>query len=220
METSPKIWYNKPVKKRGENKQVRMTEKEKMLCHKLYDANDEELRKDRTRCKSLCQKYNNLPVDDFDARKTLVKEIMGKTGESMLVEPDFWCDYGWNIEVGENFYANHGLVILDAGKVMFGDNVFIAPSCGFHTSGHPIDFERRNLGLEYAQPITVGNNVWIGAGVQVMPGVTIGSNVVIGSGSIVTKNIPDNTVAVGNPCRVLRKITEADKMKAWDLQSR
>lgn len=195
---------NRPLDTRRSKK---MTEKEKMLRQELYDANyDESLIADRTRCKVLCQKYNNLPIDDFEARDKLIKEILGKTGKSLLIEPDFWCDYGWNIEVGENFYANHGLVILDGGGVTFGDNVFIAPSCGFHTAGHPIDYERRNKGLEYAYPIKVGDNVWIGAGVQVMPGVTIGSDVVIGGGSVVTKDIPDHSVAVGNPCRVIRKI--------------
>ena len=104
-----------------------MTEKEKMLRGEMYDANyDETLIADRTRCKVLCQKYNNLPIDDFEARDKLIKDILGKTGKSLLIEPDFWCDYGWNIEVGENFYANHGLVILDGGGVTFGDNVFIA----------------------------------------------------------------------------------------------
>lgn len=194
-----------------------MTEKEKMQQHLMYDANyDKELLEDRIDCKMKCQQYNNLPISDLESRKKLLKEILGKSGENITIEPDFWCDYGWNIEVGENFYANHGLIILDAGKVTFGDNVFIAPSCGFHTSGHPIDYERRNRGLEYAYPIRVGDNVWIGAGVQVMPGVTIGNNVVIGGGSVVVKDIPDNSVAVGYPCKVIRQITDEDKLKNWD----
>lgn len=194
-----------------------MTEKEKMLNQKMYDANyDKELKKERTRCKILCQKYNNIPIDDYAKRDKIIKKILGKTGESVSIGPGFWCDYGWNIEVGENFYANFGLIILDAGGVSFGNNVFIGPSCGFHTSGHPLDFNRRNQGLEYAYPIRVGNNVWIGAGVQVMPGVTIGNNVVIGGGSVVVKDIPDGSLAVGNPCRIIRKITEEDGLKSWD----
>ncbi len=194
-----------------------MTEKEKMERQMLYDANyDKELEAARIKCKILCQEYNNLPIQDLDSRRKLIKKIFGKTGENIHVEPEVWCDYGWRIEVGENFYANHGLIILDAGRVTFGENVFIAPSCGFHTSGHPIDFERRNQGLEYAYPIVVGNNVWFGAGVQVMPGVTIGDNVVIGGGSVVVKDIPSNSVAVGNPCRVIREITDDDKLKCWD----
>ena len=114
------------------------------------------------------------------------------------------CDYGYNIEIGENFYANHNLIILDGNKVEFGDNVFIAPNCSFYTAGHPLNAERRNKGLEYAKPIKVGNNVWIGGNVVVLPGVTIGDNVVIGAGSIVNKDIPSNTVAVGNPCKVIK----------------
>lgn len=196
-----------------------MTEKEKMLENLMYDANyDTELEQERIRCKKLCQQYNNLPIEDLDARHSFIKKILGKTGENVHIEPDFWCDYGYLIEVGENFYANHGLVVLDGGRVTFGDNVFIAPSCGFHTAGHPIDFERRNKGLEYAYPIKVGSNVWFGAGVQVMPGVTIGDNVVIGGGSVVVKDIPSNSVAVGNPCRVVRAITDEDKKRNWDMK--
>lgn len=194
-----------------------MTEKDKMERQMLYDANyDKDLELERLECKSLCQEYNNLPIKDVERRRKLIKKIFWKTGESIHIEPNFWCDYGYRIEVGENFYANHGLVILDAGRVIMGDNIFIGPNCGFHTSGHPIDFERRNKGLEYAYPIIVGNNVWFGAGVQVMPGVTIGDNVVIGSGSIVVKDIPSNSVAVGNPCKVIREITDEDKNKCWD----
>ena len=194
-----------------------MTEKEKMQSQKLYDANyDPELGRERIECKVLCQEYNHLPIKETEKRSRLIKKILGKTGENIHIEPDFWCDYGYCISAGENFYANHGLVMLDAGGVSFGDNVFVAPNCGFHTSGHPIDFERRNQGLEYAYPIKVGDNVWFGAGVQVMPGVTIGSNVVIGAGSVVVKDIPSDSVAVGNPCKVIRPITEEDKKKCWD----
>ena len=194
-----------------------MTEREKMENQMLHDANyDKELENLRLECKALCQEYNSLPIKNLDERKNFIKKILGKTKKSVHIEPNFWCDYGSRIEVGENFYANHGLVILDAGKVSFGDNVFVGPNCGFHTSGHPIDFERRNKGLEYAYPIKVGNNVWFGAGVQVMPGVTIGDNVVIGGGSVVVKDIPSNCVAVGNPCRVIRHITEEDKTTNWN----
>ena len=193
-----------------------MSEKEKMINQKLYVPNEKELEEERIKCKSLCQKYNNLPIENIDERHEFIKTILGHTGEKVLIEPDFWCDYGYRISVGENFYANHSLVILDAGGVTFGDNVFIGPSCGFHTSGHPIDYERRNKGLEYAYPITVGDNVWFGAGVQVMPGVNIGSNVVIGGGSVVTKDIPSNSVAVGCPCKVVRQISDEDKNIDYD----
>lgn len=185
-----------------------MTEKEKMLAGELYDANDSQLVEERLRCKELCQRYNNLPVRSGDEREAALRELIGSLGEGAVIEQPFWCDYGYLIEAGENFYANHGLVVLDAGRVKFGDNVFIGPQCGFHTSGHPIDYRVRNTGLEYAHSITVGNNVWIGAGVHVMPGVTIGDNVVIGGGSVVVKDIPSNSVAVGNPCKVIRQIEE------------
>ena len=123
----------------------------------------------------------------------------------MQIESNFFCDYGYNISVGENFYSNHNLVILDAAKVEFGDNVFIGPNCGFYTAGHPIDIDVRNKGIEYAKPIKVGSNVWFGGNVCVMPGVKIGDNVTIGAGSVVTKNIPSNTIAYGNPCRIKKE---------------
>lgn len=194
-----------------------MTEKEKMLRQMLYDANyDEDLKKERMIAKDLCHEYNLLRPSDRRGQQELMGKLLGKTkGDFHIVAP-FWCDYGYNIEIGENFFTNHNTVILDGARVVFGDNVFVAPNCGFYTAGHPIDAGRRNKGLEYAYPITVGNDVWIGAGVQVLPGVTIGSDVVIGSGSIVTRDIPDHSVAVGNPCRPIRKITEADRKTCWD----
>lgn len=184
-----------------------MNEKEKMLAGELYDANyNEELIKERYIAKDKCYNYNNLKPSDFDKRQKAIRDILGKTGETFIIEQPFMCDYGYNIEIGENFYANHNLIILDGNKVKFGDNVFIAPNCGFYTAGHPLDAKRRNEGLEYAKPIEVGNNVWIGGNVVVLPGVKIGDNVVIGAGSIVTKDIPSNVVAVGNPCKVIKEI--------------
>ncbi len=194
-----------------------MTEKEKMLKKLLYDANyDIELINERITAKDLCHQYNLLYPSYEQNRQKILKQLLGKTEGSFYIIAPFWCDYGYNIEIGENFFANHNTIILDAAKVKFGNNVFVAPNCGFYTAGHPIDYERRNKGLEYAYPITIGDNVWIGAGVHVMPGVTIGNNVVIGGGSIVVKDIPNDSVAVGNPCKVIRPITEIDKKKCWN----
>lgn len=191
-----------------------MTEKEKMLKQMMYDANyDKALIEERTQAKELCYEFNMLRPSESERQTELLKKLLGKTKGAFCITAPFWCDYGYNIEVGENFYANHNLVILDGAKVTFGDNVFIAPNCGFYTAGHPIDFERRNQGLEYAYPITVGDNVWIGGNVCVMPGVTIGNNVVIGGGSVVVKDIPDNCVAVGNPCKVIRTIRADGKQE-------
>ena len=187
-----------------------MTEKEKMIAGMIYDANyDEELLRERTKAKELCHEYNYLVKPSEIAKQNkILKKLLGKTGKNFTVTTPFWCDYGYNIELGENFYSNHNVVILDGSKVKFGDNVFVAPNCGFYTAGHPLDSEQRNAGLEYAKPITVGNNVWFGAGVHVMPGVTIGNDVVIAAGSVVTKDIPSGVVAAGVPCKVVKKIKD------------
>lgn len=191
-----------------------MTEKEKSQKGELYDANyDEELIQERNKCADLCYTYNQLHPSNVEERKKLIKQIFKKIGEAFEICPPFWADYGYNIEIGENFFANHNCVILDAAKVTFGDYVFIAPNCGFYTAGHPLDAEERNEGLEYAKPIVIGSNVWIGGNTVILPGVTIGDNCVIGAGSVVNKDIPSHVLAVGNPCRVVRKITEQDKMK-------
>lgn len=184
-----------------------MTEKEKMLAGELYDANyNKELIKEREKVKDLCYEYNQIKPSKIEERNKMMKTILGKTKGQFLIEQPFMCDYGYNIEIGENFYANHNLIILDGNKVKFGDNVFIAPNCGFYTAGHPLDFVTRNKGLEYAKPIEVGDNVWIGGNVVVLPGIKIGNNCVIGAGSVVTKDIPNNSVAVGNPCKVIKTI--------------
>ena len=184
-----------------------MSEKEKMLAGEIYDANyDKELIEDRYKAKNLCHEFNNLKPSDIEAREKIIKKLFGKTGQQILIEQNFWCDYGYNIFVGENFYMNHNCIILDARRVEFGNNIFIAPNCAFYTAGHPIEPEIRNRGLEYAKPIKVGNNVWIGGNVTVLPGITIGDNVTIGAGSVIVKDIPSNVVAVGNPCKVIKEI--------------
>lgn len=191
-----------------------MTEWEKAQQGYLYDANyDENIVKDRLNSADLCYQFNLCKPSDTATQTEIIKQLFGKTKGSFVITAPFYCDYGKNISIGENFYTNHNCTILDGAKVTFGDNVFIAPNCVFSTAGHPIDAEQRNAGLEIALPITVGDNVWIGTNVSVLPGVKIGSNVVIGAGSVVNKDIPDGVVAVGNPCRVLRKITKEDKNK-------
>ena len=188
-----------------------MTEKQKRDAGELYNPNcDKELGLEILSCKEKCDKFNKLPITDLKARSKLLDEIVGSLkGDATILSP-FWCDYGYNIELGENFFSNHNCVMLDCAKIKFGDNVFVGPNCSFYTAGHPVSITERNQGLEYAKPITVGNNVWLGGGVTVLPGVTIGDNVTIGAGSVVTRDIPDNVIAVGNPCRVCRKLTEEE----------
>lgn len=168
---------------------------------------EEQIRKG----KDKCFEYNKLNPNDVEAQRRILKDLLGGMGEEVIITPPFWCDYGYNITVGDYFYSNHNMVITDGAHVTFGDNVFIAPNCCFTTAEHAIDPQMRKAGVEIAKPITVGNNVWIGAGAVILAGVTIEDNSVIGAGSVVTKDIPANVVAVGVPCRVLRPITEADK---------
>ena len=181
-----------------------MTEKEKMLNGELYNAEDKSLKEERIKCKLLCQKYNNFAYDKFEDRSLLIKQILYKVGNKYFIEQPFICDYGYNIKIGENFYSNHNLTILDCAEVTFGDNVFIGPNCNFYTAEHPLDVETRNKGLEYARPIKIGHNVWIGGGVTILSGVKVGNNVVIGAGSVVTKDVPNNCVVVGVPAKIIK----------------
>lgn len=161
--------------------------------------------------KDKCYRFNQLSPNDREEQRKILCELLGHMGKEVIFTPPFWCDYGYNIFVGDYFYSNHNLVITDGAKVTFGDHVFIAPNCCFTTAEHAIDPEMRKAGIEIAKPITIGNNVWIGASSTILAGVTIGDNSVIGAGSVVTKSIPANVVAVGVPCRVQREITEKDK---------
>ncbi|HUX57502.1 MAG TPA: sugar O-acetyltransferase [Bacteroidales bacterium] len=182
------------------------SEKEKMLSGELYKAFGEELFNERQKAKGLIFDFNNLHPGEVNKRNEIIRSLFGKTGHEFFIEPPFRCDYGYNIEIGEKFYSNFNLIILDCAKVKIGNNVLMASNVNIYTAGHPLDFKLRNQEFEYAYPVTIGDNVWIGGNVVVNPGITIGDNSVIGSGSIVTQNIPDNVVAVGNPCRVLRQL--------------
>ena len=191
-----------------------MNEWEKAQKGYLYDANnDPAIIQKHLACLALCFELNNLSPIKKDQREDRIKKIVGSIGAGFDILSPFFCDFGENIFIGKNFYANHNLSILDGGKVTIGDYVFIAPNVVITTAGHALDPEQRDRGIEIALPITIGNHVWLGANVCVLPGVKIGDNVVIGAGSVVTKDIPNNVIAVGNPCRVLRKITEEDKNK-------
>lgn len=187
-----------------------MTEQEKMRAGALYDPADPQLTAARAEAKRLCGRLNRLLAEDpadtahFAEKQTLIGRLFGKTNPTLQLCADFWCDYGFHITFGKNCFANHHLVILDGAPVTFGDGVLIGPNCGFYTAEHPLDPALRAQGLETARPITVGNNVWFGGNVTVLPGVTIGDNAVIGAGSVVTHDIPANAVAVGNPCQVIR----------------
>jgi len=187
-----------------------LSEKEKMISGMPYKAFDSELFRERQNTKEVLFDFNSLRPNQVEERNQLLQNIFGKTSTSFFIEPPFYCDYGYNIEIGENFYSNYNLIILDCAKVTIGNNVYVGPNVGIFTAGHPIHFAVRNQEFEYAFPVIIGNNVWIGGHVVINPGVTIGNNSVIGAGSVVTKDIPPNVIAVGNPCKVLREITDAD----------
>ena len=188
-----------------------MNQKERMLANLPYKAWLDGLDKERLEAKKKLHKFNNIAPENQQEKTKLLKELLGKTGENINIEPPFHCDYGYNIEVGENFFANYNFIVLDVGKVRIGDNAQIAPNVSIYTAGHPVHPESRNTGYEYGIDITIGNNVWIGGNTCILPGVTIGDNAVIGAGSVVTKDIPPDVIAFGTPCKVIRKITEDDR---------
>jgi len=180
-------------------------EKDKMLKGLFYNANDEQLVRERDRARSLLYEFNNLSPDEKEKKQEIIRKLI-KTKGSFHIEAPFYCDYGYNIEVGENFFANFGCVILDVNKVTIGDNVLLGPYVQIYTAAHPTNPIKRLSGKEFGKPIVIGNNVWIGGGAIICPGVKIGNNVTIGAGSVVTKSLPDNVVAVGNPCRIIKRV--------------
>lgn len=191
-----------------------MSQKERMLNEKLYLANDKELVIERKNARKIINKFNQLSIEEKNKRDKLLNKLLGQKGKNVYIEPSFKCDYGYNIHLGNNFFANYDCIILDVAKVEIGKFVFLGPGVHIYTASHPIDSKIRNTYLEYGKSVIIGDNVWIGGNTTINPGVKIGENVVIGSGSVVTKNIPDNVIAAGNPCKVIRKITIEDK-KYW-----
>lgn len=183
-----------------------MTEKEKSYAGMLYQPGDAELVADRNVTVKKLYEYNNLHPLDLEKRQEAIRGLLGKVGDRCVVEQPLFCTYGYNITVGDNFFLNINGRLMDSGKITIGNNVFIAPDVCIITEEHAMNVEQRVEGLEYTHPVTVGDNVWICAGAIILPGVTIGSNSVIGAGSVVTKDIPPNSLAVGNPCQVIRTL--------------
>ena len=182
------------------------TEKEKMLAGELYQAFGPELTEERLNAKRLCRKLNGIPEDLLEERRAVLMELLGTSRPETYIESSFKCDYGYNIHVGENFYANYDLIILDVCRVTIGKNCMIGPRVSIYTAGHPLDAETRISGLEFGKPVTIGDNVWIGGNAVINPGVTIGDNVVIAAGAVVTKDIPANVVVAGVPAKAIREI--------------
>lgn len=195
-----------------------------MINENLYNASQIDLVNMRQKAHTLMNQYNQTSFTDSKQRTDFFKKWFGKVGKNCFIEPNFRCDYGINIEIGDNFYANFDCIILDCAKVTIGNNVMFGPRVNLFTAGHPLDAEIRNSGLEIAHPITIEDNVWLGGNVTVLPGVTISKNSVVGAGTVVTKDVPENSIVVGNPGRVIRSINEKDRqfwmnMKANYYQS-
>lgn len=184
---------------------ITMTEKEKMLAGELYIAEEAELAAEHARAIELCDRLDCGGISE-EERDAVTRQLLGKCGKNTVLGRGFRCDYGYNIEAGENFYVNYNVVILDVCKVKIGDNCLIAPQAGIYTAAHPLDAAVRRSGLEYGRPVTIGNDVWIGGGARILPGVTLGDNVVVGAGAVVTKSFPSDVVIAGNPARVIKKL--------------
>ena len=183
-----------------------MTEKQKMLSGELYDACDAALLEELNAVKVLCQQYNNLLPTDFVARNTMLQQMLGQADADTFINQPFYCDYGKHIRLGKRFFANFHLTILDEALVTIGDDCFCGPNVSIYTACHSTDPVERNARREWAKPVSIGNSVWIGGDVTILPGVTIGDNCTIGAGSVVTRDIPANSVAAGNPARVIKTL--------------
>ena len=194
-----------------------MTERERMLSGQLYDAGDETLTAARGRAKRLTWRYHQLDPTDWDSRTQILQELLGHLGEDSWIEPPFRCDYGTQISIGDHFFANYDCIFLDVAPITIGNQVMFGPRVCLYTAGHPLDAATRNTGLEFGKPIAIGDDVWLGGNVVVLPGVTIGAGTVVAAGSVVRRDLPPHVLAAGNPCQVLRSITEADRLK-WEAQ--
>jgi maltose O-acetyltransferase len=186
---------------------TQLTEKQKQQQGFEYDPGDSQLSADRLKAKQLCQKFNNLPANAKKAKRQALLELLGEAS-TLWIEPNFYCDYGYNIKAGKNFYANHNVVILDGAQVIFGDNVLIAPGVLISTATHPLDPDKRRAGIEIAKPISIGNNVWLGMGAKILPGVNIGENAVVAAGAVVSKDVPPSVVVAGVPATVMKDIND------------
>lgn len=194
-----------------------MTEKNKMLLGQLYNANDKVLVAERHRARIIFQQINSLSDDQKKERRILIYKLLPNADKGLWIEPPFFCDYGYNIKTGKNVFLNFNCCILDVMEVKIGNNVMLGPNVHVYTATHPIDVKTRNSWLEFAEPINIGNDVWIGGGAIICPGVTIGNGAVIGAGSVVTKNIPDNVLAAGNPAKTIKEIDNSQNKSKTNL---